>query len=143
MRHHGYVAVEPTYPFVPRSNRLLRPGQFWAIPLSDGRFAAGRVMAVPAFGVGDRTGVVVGLVDWVGDGPPTEADIAGRPVLVQAKARFEAITMTGGEVLGLRPLEVDNLVAMDPHAFHGGAVHHKMWGGRTIAQFAERAFVQD
>ena len=69
--------------------------------------------------------------------------LAGRPVLVQAKARFEAITMTGGEVLGFRSLEVDGLVAMDPHAFHGGAVHHKMWGGRTIAQFAERAFVQE
>lgn len=136
------MATEPTYPLVPKSNRLLRPGQFWAIPLSDGRFAAGRVMAVPAFGPGDHTGVVVGLVDWVGDAPPTSEDLAGRPLLVQAKARFEAISMTGGAVLGLRPLELDGLVALDPHMFTAGAAH-RVWAGRTIAAYAERAFVQD
>jgi hypothetical protein len=136
------VVAEPTYPLVPRSNRQLRPGQYWAIPLSDGRFAAGRVMAVPAFGPRDRTGVVVGLMDWVGDRPPTSEDLAGRPVLVQAKARFEAITMTGGSVLGLRPLEADGLVAMDAHGLHVVGPVHKVWGGRTIAQYAERAFVQ-
>lgn len=135
------VATEPTYPFVPRSNRHLRPGQYWSIPLSDGRFAAGRVMAVPAFGPRDRTGLVVGLMDWVGDVPPSTEDLAGLPVLVQAKARFEAITMTGGTVLGLRPLELDGLVAADPHVFNIGAAH-RVWGGRTIAQYAERAFVQ-
>src|SRR5262249_10570900 len=40
------VPAEPTYPFVPRSTAYLRPGQFWAIPLSDGRFACGRVLAL-------------------------------------------------------------------------------------------------
>ena len=29
----------PSYPFVPKSNVQLAPGQFWSIPLSDGRFA--------------------------------------------------------------------------------------------------------
>lgn len=135
------MAAEPTYPLVPKSNRQLRPGQFWAIPLSDGRFAAGRVMAVPAFGFGDRTGVVVGLMDWVGDHPPTSEDLAGRPVLVQAKARCEAITMTGGEVLGLRPLDLDGLVALEPRRTQPGGVQ-RVWAGRTIAQYAERAFVQ-
>lgn len=36
-------------PCAPRSNVHLRPGQYWALPLSDGRFGCGRVMAVPAF----------------------------------------------------------------------------------------------
>jgi hypothetical protein len=135
------VTAEPTYPLVPMSNRQLRPGQFWAIPLSDGRFSAGRVMAVPAFGPGDRTGVVVGLMDWVGDGPPTSEDLAGRPVLVQAKARCEAITMTGGAVLGIRPLDLDGLVALDARRPQPGGLQ-RVWAGRTIAQYAERAFVQ-
>ena len=36
----------PKYPFEPRSNVHLRPGQFWGVPLSDGRWACGRVLAV-------------------------------------------------------------------------------------------------
>ena len=44
------MPTEPDYPFEPKLNKHLRPGQFWAILLADGRFAAGRVMAVPAFG---------------------------------------------------------------------------------------------
>ena len=91
------------YPFVPKSNKFLRPGQFWSIRLSNGTFAAGRVMAVPAFGPKDRTGVVVALMDWSGDHEPTANDLAGRGVLDQAKTRFEAISKNGAQVLGLRP----------------------------------------
>jgi hypothetical protein len=137
--HHRVVSPEPSYPFTPKSNRYLRPGQFWAIPLSDGRFAAGRVMSVPAFGPKDRTGVVVGLADWVGDKPPTADDLAGKAVLVQAKSGYEAVTVTGGQVLGLRPLEHDGLVSMDPDDFSVGTTQN-VWGGRTIAKYAEQAF---
>ena len=131
----------PDYPFTPKSNRYLRPGQFWAIPLSDGRFACGRVMAVPAFGPTDRTGVVVGLMDWVGEKPPTSDDLAGRSVLVQAKTSFEAISRTGGEILGLRPLELDGLVAVDPMDMRVGA-KHTVWGWAVIARYAEEQFTR-
>ena len=36
----------PEYPFEPKSNAHLLPGQFWGVPLSDGRWACGRVLAV-------------------------------------------------------------------------------------------------
>ncbi|WP_433116577.1 hypothetical protein [Micromonospora sp. CA-246542] len=127
------------YPFVPRSNRNLRAGQYWALPLRNRRFACGRVMAVPAFGPRDRVGVVVGLMDWLGQEPPTSEQIAGRPVLEQAKSRFEAITNAGGEVLGIRPLDLDGLVADDPDTLHIGAVH-RVWGWRTITNLAEEYF---
>ncbi|HEU5111487.1 MAG TPA: hypothetical protein VFT95_23340 [Micromonosporaceae bacterium] len=127
------------YPFVPRSNRRLIPGQYWALPLSDGRFACGRVMAVPAFGPRDRIGVVIGLMDWLGETHPTAEQLAGRPVLEQAKSRFEAIANTGGQVLGIRPLNLDGLVAVDPDASHVGAVH-QVWGWRTILDLAEQYF---
>lgn len=96
-------------------------------------------MAVPAFGPRDRVGVVVGLMDWLGQEPPTSEQIAGRPVLEQASSRFEAITNTGGEVLGIRPLDLDGLVADDPGASHDGAVH-RVWGWRVIANRAEKYF---
>jgi len=80
------------YPFVPKSNRYLKAGQFWALPLSDGTYGCGRLMAVPAFGAKDRVGFVAGLAGWIGSEPPTEATIAGAPVLLQAKAHFETIS---------------------------------------------------
>jgi hypothetical protein len=36
----------PKYPFEPKSNTHHLPGQFWGVPLSDGRWAYGRVLAV-------------------------------------------------------------------------------------------------
>jgi hypothetical protein len=126
----------PAYPFVPKSNRYLEAGQFWALPLSDGRYGCGRVMAVPAFGAKDRVGFVAGLAGWIGPEPPTEATIAGAPVLLQAKAHFETISKTGGSVLGIRPLELDGLVAIDPHDYRVGSVH-RVWGWQTIVNKAE------
>jgi hypothetical protein len=132
---------EPTYPFTPTSNHFLRPGQFWAIPLSDGRYGAGRVTAVPAFGPTDRTGVVVALLDWSGDEPPTSDALAGRAALIQAKSRFETISNTGGAVLGLRPLDLDGIVPMDPLDFRVGTTQ-KVWGWKTIVRYAEERFAK-
>lgn len=132
------MAAAPSYPFTPKSNRYLRAGQFWSIPLRDGRFACGRVMAVPAFGPKDRTGLVVGLMDWVGAEPPRQEDIAGRRVLYQALTRHEAIAK-GGQVLGERPLEADGLVAVDPHDYSVGS-KQTVWGWATITTYAEEAF---
>jgi hypothetical protein len=129
------------YPFIPKSNIYLRPGQYWSIPLSSGRFAAGRVTAVPAFGPTDRVGVVIALIDWTGDHEPTEADIAGRGALHgQAKSRFEAISKNGGRVLGLRPLALDGIEPIDPMDCRVGT-RHIVWGWRTVLNLAEAAFV--
>jgi hypothetical protein len=97
-------------------------------------------MAVPAFGPKDRVGVVVGLMDWVGTDAPTSDRIAGRSLLEQAKSRFEAISNTGGEVLGLRPLDLDGLVAEDLSALHVGAIA-RVWGWRAILDLAEANFL--
>lgn len=130
----------PPYPFVPKSNRWLAPGQYWAIPLADGRFACGRVMTVPAWGKSDRIGLVVGLTDWVGDHPPTGEDIKGAPLLAQAATRFEAIANTGGAILGTRPLDADGLVAHDPN---DQRATHRVWGWARIKDLAQEAFAAD
>lgn len=124
------------YPFVPKSNRYLAAGQYWALPLRGGRFACGRVLAVPAFGPRDRVGAVIGLMDWLGPQPPDAEQIAGHQLLEQAKSRFEAISETGGQVLGLRPLELDGLVADDPHT----GTSHRVWGRYVVLDLAEQYF---
>jgi hypothetical protein len=133
------MAGLPDYPFTPKSNRYLRPGQFWALPLSDGRFGCGRVMAVPGFGPKDRTGFFAGLMDWIGAEPPTDDALAGGKVVLQAKTDFRAIANTGGAVLGLRPLELDQLMAVIP-GYAVGAVH-RVWGWETIVNRAQELLV--
>ena len=98
----AFMAAAPAYPFKPKSSAYLEAGQFWAIPLSDGRFACGRVLAVqrepdPYIMVGTRA-LFAGLLDWVGDRPPDAEAIAGAPLIAQGFAHIKAITTTGGEV---------------------------------------------
>lgn len=96
----------PTYPFVPKSNRRLSPGQFWGIQLSNGCFAAGRVIQVNPK---DRSSFLVGLMDWMGPNPPTSDDLAGRRTLDQGSAGYLTIVDTGPAILGERPLELDGI----------------------------------
>jgi hypothetical protein len=109
----------PTYPFIPKSNAYLRAGQYWGIPLADGRFACGRVM-VPTTRIGARVGFVAGLMDWVSQEPPTATAIAGCGVLDQGHAHIKTILHTGSAVLGVRGLEQDGLVPEpDPDSTYG------------------------
>jgi hypothetical protein len=96
-------------------------------------------MAVPAFGKTDRVGVVIGLMDWVGDAPPTSDDLRGRQVIEQAKSRYDAVSSTNSEILGLRALELDGLVAIDPNDMRVGAIH-VVWGRLAIRNRAEEQF---
>lgn len=105
---------EPAYPFVPKSTASLRPGQLWAVPLRDGRFACGRVLEVhdprqdPRIPSSDRI-FLAGLLDWSGDTEPTAETIAGAGLVAQGNAHIKAITTTGGAIVGIRPLELDGL----------------------------------
>lgn len=93
-------------------------------------------MDVPAFGASDRVGVVIGLMDWVGREPPEHDGLAGHQVLDQAASRFDTVTLTGGQVLGIRPLALDGLVS-NPFDGFGG---HRVWGALMIHNLAEQYF---
>jgi hypothetical protein len=122
------------YPFVPRSNASLTPGQFWSIPLSDGRFACGRVLAIDRQArYGAKTMFVGGILDWVGDSPPTADSIAGRRVLEIGKGHVRVIAESGGAILGERPLDADAVV--DP------ATVNSYWGFRYPALRTEQLYV--
>jgi hypothetical protein len=94
-------------------------------------------MAVPAYGTKDRLRFVAGLAGWIGSDLPTKDSIAGAPVLLQAKAHIDSIAKTGGSVSGIRPLELDRLVAIDPNDYRVGSVQ-RVWGWQTIVNHAEK-----
>src|SRR5258707_6144416 len=97
-----------TYPLTPKTNAQLIPGQFWSIPLSDGRFGSGRVLSVDHDRpVGGRTRFIGAILDWVGEAPPTFEAIAGSAVLAVGNAHVRLVSFGGGAILGERPLEAD------------------------------------
>jgi len=106
----------PAYPFAPKSSAYLEPGQFWAIPLSNRRFARGRVLDIKRHDDGDpharylgNRAFLAGLLDWTGSQPPTADGIADARLADQGQAHIRTIRDTGGVILGHRPLEADSL----------------------------------
>lgn len=79
--------ASPEDPFEPKSNAYLLPGQFWGVPLSDRRWACGRVLAIKKesddYFPGDSRTFLAALMDWDGDEPPTADGITGREVVAQ------------------------------------------------------------
>jgi hypothetical protein len=99
-----------TYPFVPKSSKRLAPGDFWAIPLRDGRFACGRVVELLPQGMpGARVALLGGLLDWQGSSEPTGESIAGGSFLAQGIMHIRSITTTGGSISGHRDFSLDSL----------------------------------
>lgn len=101
-----------SYPFIPKTNRHLQEGQFWAIPLKTGQYACGRVIQVTkSYMASPSKTFLAGLMDWLGEHPPTESDLAGSQTIAQGVAHVKAIQETGlnGSVTGIRPLELDNV----------------------------------
>ena len=94
------------YPFAPKSNRTMQPGQFWQIPLSDGRYACGRVLEIDP---DSRVMFWAALLDWVGSKPPTFESIAGSKVIAEGNAHIHTIVANKGRILGLRPLQLDRI----------------------------------
>ncbi len=132
----GQVARDPTYPFVPRSTSFLRAGQFWAIPLASGRFACGRVLAVPEPGTDDllppgRRMFMAALMDWSSSEAPTEDAIAGAGVIANGMAHIKTIHATGGEILGFRDLALDDTRGLP-------TVSHRMGGTVYVYEGATR-----
>ena len=103
------TTADGAYPFRPRSAASLVPGHFWAVPISGGRFGCGRVLQVLGSQLPMKNAFFGGLHDWIGDAPPTQEAFAGTRLAHVGVMHPKAITETGGNVLGERPLELDGI----------------------------------
>lgn len=158
----------PDYPFEPRSNAYLVPGQFWAVPLDDGRFGCGRVLASSRDSddryllAPSRMNFLAALMDWVGSAPPTEDDLVGAKVLAQGVGHIKTIRETGGVILGCRDLRLDGITGLREVTHRAGGTVYlyegatrlrpatreeaaslpvlSTWGFKVIERLAERHF---
>jgi hypothetical protein len=162
------MARRPDYPFEPRSTAYLIPGQFWGVPLSNGRFACGRVVGLsasddPIFPPGPRV-FLAGLMDWDGPEPPTPDSIAGAALLASGFAHVKTIQMHGQLILGWRSLDEDRIAGLTRLSHRAGGTVYlyqgatrlrpatpdeqrhlpvlSTWGLKVIHRLAERCLVQ-
>ena len=138
LRHNHLVTKAITYPFEPKSIAYLRAGQFWAVPLSDGRFGCGRVLYVPSPSDPEpslylNTRIfLAGLMDWSGYEPPTAQANAGCKLLEQGRVHVAAITDTGSKILGHRDLGQDGLSGLLQVSHRGGGTVWLYEGGKRL-----------
>lgn len=113
------MSNQPVYPFAPKSTAKLLPGQFWALPLSNGLFGCGRVIQLASSAMpGARVTFLAGALDCVSTLPPSYEAISGAKCIAQGQAHVKAITETGGEIIGCRPLALDGII---PSFFRGAS----------------------
>ena len=106
------------FPYIPKTTRELKPGDFWEIPLDGGGYACGRVVQLsidPASGRRDRVGFLAGLMDWFGLELPNERTIAKKRIIAQGNVHVKTVRETGGMIRGKRALVLDGL---SPWLFH-------------------------
>lgn len=100
-------------PTNPRRSTVLEIGDFWAVPLSDGRFGCGVVLGFTEPGThGATVSFVGGLLDWVADVEPSENEVVDAPVLDVGFVHVSAISFEGCRLVG------------HCSAFAARAVHH-------------------
>jgi hypothetical protein len=117
------------YPLVPKSAKFLRPGQYWAIPMKTGLFACGRVLQVGASEIPTPTKAFFGaLHSWVGTSPPNDQTELGSVLIQCGVMHIEAITQTGGAILGERPLRADKVQIPKLLSAMGGPDTHVLLG---------------
>lgn len=137
-----------SYPFRPGSTRLLLPGQFWGVPISDGRFACGRVLQVGGSEIPTPTRVFFGgLLHWLDSKPPSVESIAGAKLLsfearqhngtttnelAVGMMHIKAIAELGGQILGHRALEDDGIELPTLLSAHGGEGTEILFGANTL-----------
>jgi len=158
----------PQYPFEPKSNAYLVPGQFWGVPLSDGRWACGRVLAIKKepdrYFAGNSRTFLASLMDWEDGEPPTAERIIGRQVVAQGWAHVLLIQKNGRLILGHRELALDGIRGLREVTHRVGGIVMlyegptplrpatpeeastlpvvSTWGFKVISRLAERLFVE-
>jgi hypothetical protein len=100
-----------TFPFLPKSNTLLMPGDFWGIPIAPGKYAAGRIIELPwqHESNNDRRMFLAGLMDWCGRASPTSDDLENRKVLEQGEMHVRAFSFSNWQIEGHRELAGDGI----------------------------------
>ncbi|MAB42076.1 MAG: hypothetical protein CMK77_07305 [Pseudomonadales bacterium] len=97
------------YPITPTKVSEIKEGEYFYIPLIDGRFACGRILMIEKKNDRKTKLFLAGLHDWSGKELPSNDDIHERPIIEQGVMHINSIGHVGGEIIGFKPLQDDGL----------------------------------
>jgi hypothetical protein len=128
-----HMKKPPEFPFIPKSTSHLERGQFWAIPLTNGRFGAGCVVGRQLLNGKPRSrSFIAGVIEWCGPEIPTISILKNCRVLKYGFAHIKAITESGGSILGMASLQLDSL------PFELETLEISTWGYAFANKLAEK-----
>ncbi len=89
------------YPFTPKSTSYIEPGQIWAIPLSNGKYACGVVLAKLIFqGKIESRSFYAGLLDWCSSKPPEPTSLNKNSFIKKGALHVKAISNVNSAIIG-------------------------------------------
>lgn len=97
------------YPFIPKKASEVEDGDFFYVPLSNGKFACGRLLLIQRKSGRKTKSLLVGLHNWIGKGHPSNQDIHNSDIIEQGVMHINSIGYIEGEVIGNKPLIEDHL----------------------------------
>lgn len=89
-----------TYPFIPKSNKKLSPGDYWITELSNKSYAIGIVIDIPPTDLKLTREIVIGLLNWNENSIPKIQDLANLKILKQGHAHIKTISEYSDGIIG-------------------------------------------
>lgn len=129
--------MKEQYPFTPKSTANLLRGQYWAIPLSNNKFGCGIILHLLKNGnKKEQRTFHAGLLNWVGNNPPTENEINKCEVLESGATHIKTIIEVGSEIVGKINLAPEEEIIQYSDEIH-------TWGYNVINKLGEKYFVKN
>ena len=98
-----------TYPFIPKSNKKIRPGDYWITQLSNKSFAVGIVIDVPPEDLKLNREIIVGLLNWNESFVPKTKNLVNLEILDQGHAHIKTISEFSNGISGNISFEKANI----------------------------------
>ncbi|UTD14459.1 hypothetical protein HER15_02775 [Tenacibaculum mesophilum] len=88
------------YTFLPKSNKNIKPGDFWVTKLSNESYAVGVVIDVPPSELKLTREIIIGLLNWNKFALPSVENLKNIEVMAQGHAHIKTITEFSAGIIG-------------------------------------------
>ncbi len=125
------------YPFVPKSNKKLKKGDYWIMKLSDESYSVGIVIDIPPSDLKLTREIIVGILKWNERYIPVLNDLMNAEILEQGHAHIKTINYTGDEIVGIIDLIKYNITPLLMIGSYGanGTKSYLMKGYGIVREF--------
>ena len=125
------------YPIYPKSNKFLKPGDYWLVKLSDNSYTIGLVIDIPPSDLRLTREIYIGLLDWNEKHIPDINEIQGIEIIEQGHAHIKTINEIGQGIIGNIDLNNANIKIKETIGSYGANASnfHIMKGYQIIRDF--------